>query len=520
MKGMSVLFQGVLVLGLSAGPVAAAAVVPDSALTRALEQIVGQPLRLEAAINAALARSGPVQTARAQLEAAQWSVLRERGTFDPDLFAEFKRSSGNEPTASPFAGAQVLELDEISAQTGLRLRLPIGTELEASVGALRQESNSRYTALKPQYMTRASMHFRQPLLEGFGRMGRRDLRVSERRLDVAQSRCDNAILSVREQVERRYWNLYAGQRDLAVQMLVRDQAEVLLQAAQLRAQVGLVGPAQVANAQVFMATQRLALLDREEELDQLSDELAAFIAQRPDGVLRFRPVDSPPHTFALAAVGQVVADALAENGMLKAVRAETEVFKVLASAAQRDFAPSVDLLGAVGGNGLGGTGREVVFGSDTLQTAIAGGYGDALKQAFKRDFPSWEVGVSLSLPLGNREDQGEFQRLQSELERAEQVAATTARNLEAQVRREYRILQNSTRRLLLAREGVVAAEEQVRIGLVEFHNGQTSAFELVRLGTDLATAQQGYSRALVRTANAAAMLRYLTSGRHPAVIGP
>ena len=520
MKGILVLFQGVLVLGLSAGSGEATSVVPDSALTRALEQIVGQPLRLEAAINAALARSGPVQTARAQLDAARWTVLRERGIFDPDLFVELKRSSGNEPTASPFAGARVLERDEVSAQTGLRLRLPIGTELEASVGALRQGSNSRYAALDPQYMTRASMRFRQPLLEGFGRAARKDLQVSERRLDVAQSRYGNAVLSVREQVERHYWNLYAAQRDLAVQTLVRDQAEVLLKAAQLRAQAGLVGPVQVANAQVFLATQRLALLDREEVLDQLSDELAAFIGQRPDGVLRFLPVDSPPHTFDLAAVGQVVADALAENGMLKAVRAESEVFKTLVRAAERDFALSVDLLGSVGGNGLAGTGREVVFGSDTLKTAIAGGYGDALLQALTRDFPTWEVGVSLSLPLGNREDRGEFQRLQSEVDRAEQVAAAAARNLEAQVRREYRILQNSTRRLQLAREAVAAAVEQVRIGLVEFHNGQTSAFELVRLGTDLATAQQGYSRALVRTASAAAALRYLTSGRHPAVIGP
>ena len=519
MKGMAVLFQGMLVLGVSICSAAAAAVLPDSALTRALGQIVGQPLRLEAAIEVALARSGEVQTARAQLQAARGTVLRERGIFDPDLFAEFKRSSGNEPTASPFAGAQVLELDEISAQTGLRLRLPIGTELEASVGALRQESNSRYAALEPQHTTRASMRFRQPLLEGFGSVERRDLQVSERRLDAAQSRYGNAVLSVREQVERRYWNLYAAQRDLAVQMLVGNQAEVLLQAAQLRAEAGLVGPGQVANAQVFLAAQRLALLDREEELDQLSDELAAFIDQRPDGVLRFSPVDDPPHNFALAALGQVVADALAENGLLRAVRAESEVFKVLASAAQRAFAPSIDLLGAVGGNGLAGTAREVVFGSDTLQTAIGGGYGDALKQALKRDFPSWEVGVSLSLPLGNREARGELRRLQSELEGAEQGAAAAARNLEAQVRREYRILQNGTRRLLLARQGVVAAEVQVRIGLVEFHNGQTSAFEVVRLGTDLATAQRGYSRALVHTAKAAAMLRYLTSGRHPAVSG-
>jgi hypothetical protein len=55
----------------------------------------------------------------------------------------------------------------------------------------------------------------------------------------------------------------------------------------------------------------------------------------------------------------------------------------------------------------------------------------------------------------------------------------------------------------------------VRIGLIEFHNGRLTAFELVRLGEDYAIAQQRYSGALVRTAKAAATLRQLTSGGYP-----
>ena len=60
-----------------------------------------------------------------------------------------------------------------------------------------------------------------------------------------------------------------------------------------------------------------------------------------------------------------------------------------------------------------------------------------------------------------------------------------------------------------------AAQEQVRIGLIDFYNGRTTAFELVRLGADFATAQQRYSQALVRTAKAAAILKQLTSGAYP-----
>ena len=65
--------------------------------------------------------------------------------------------------------------------------------------------------------------------------------------------------------------------------------------------------------------------------------------------------------------------------------------------------------------------------------------------------------------------------------------------------------------VMLAREGVEASFEQVRIGLIEYDNGRTTAFEVVRLGADLASAQRRLSEALVRAATAAADLRYLTA---------
>ena len=60
-----------------------------------------------------------------------------------------------------------------------------------------------------------------------------------------------------------------------------------------------------------------------------------------------------------------------------------------------------------------------------------------------------------------------------------------------------------------------AAQEQVRIGMIEFKNGKVSAFELVRLSQDFAVAQQRYSDALVKTVKAVSDLTRLTSGYYP-----
>jgi outer membrane protein TolC len=140
---------------------------------------------------------------------------------------------------------------------------------------------------------------------------------------------------------------------------------------------------------------------------------------------------------------------------------------------------------------------------------------DAVRQAWKRQFPAWSVGIELTIPIGLRSGLGEQERLEADVALAEQLAIQQERLLEEQVRAGYRELMNGSRRLMAARNGVQAAQEQVRIGLIEFQNGRSTAFELVRLGADFAVAQQRYSQALVRSAKAAARLRQLTSGAYP-----
>jgi len=356
---------------------------------------------------------------------------------------------------------------------------------------------------------------RQPLLGGFNLSARKALTNAEQYSEAAEARFNQETLSLRTQVELLYWDLYAGERDLAVQKLTRDRAAAFLKETQLRATAGLIGPNQVANARTFLAEQEILLLDREEQLDRISDQLAVVIGFRPDHTQpRFKTTDQPPDAFTVGDPDSLVRAALDRNLELRATRAELEGRRTLARAAAWEALPSVDLVGSLGGNGLAGTAHDVIFGNDTLRTLVAGGFGDALSQAVNRDFPNWHVGIEVNVPIGFRSGLGEQDRLEAEVVIAEQRYEQVERLLEAEVRSSCRELSHGQRRLGVAREGVIAAQEQVRIGLIEFQNGRSTAFELVRLGTDFAVAQQRYSQALVRSAKAAAALRQLTSGAY------
>jgi len=126
--------------------------------------------------------------------------------------------------------------------------------------------------------------------------------------------------------------------------------------------------------------------------------------------------------------------------------------------------------------------------------------------------------MALSIPIGFRAGLGDYDRIRAEADRQAEALERSRRIVADNVRIGYRALLNARRRLDAAKMGVDASRDQVRIGILQYNNGRTTAFELVRLGTDLATANQRFSRVLVLTAKAAAALRFLTSGAYPGPI--
>ena len=496
----------------------ASTVNPDSALAGAMARIEGAPLTLQEAINAALqGGSTAARAAAAALAAARGTQRRERGAFDPELFLTGARTKDHQPTTSPFSGADVLETKRTAGTGGARITLPFGTDIEAILDASRSESNSAFAAVNPQYDANGRILVRQPLLKGFGPGTGSEAKATKRETEAAMARYDDVILGVEALVEQVYWDLYAAERDLAVGRLIRDQAQALATQSEVRARTGLVGPNDPASAHVFLAEREQAVLDLEEDLDQISDRLAALIGRRPSGGLpRYHPVDDPPSNFAIEPEDSVVARALRENRELRAKERDWAAAKARTQGAAWNRFPTLNFVGTLGGRGLAGKGRTVIFGTDTLVTNMNGTFGDAWSQVNQRDFPTWSAGLEFSFPLFLREGRGEHDRLRAESDRAAEDYESARRVLEDDVRSAHRALVRAGRRFEAAQSGAQAAREQVRIGVLQYNNGRTTAFELVRLGADLASAQQRYSSALVRTAKAAASLRFLTSGTYPA----
>ncbi len=487
---------------------------PDSALQATLSAMKGQHLGLDEARQLAIRNSTHVLLAESALRAAKGALRRDRGAFDPEVFAEFGRVGNDSPSASPFGGASVVETEQTNTTTGLRMKLPFGTQIEARVDARKLETNSSFAALNPEYSAASRLQLTQPLLKGFGPAARSDFAASNREYEAAEARYEQAVLDISAFVENKYWDLYAAERDLAVQILIRDRGLAFLNQATLRANAGLVGPGDVAKARVFVADQEQQVLDREESIGRISDELSSLMGQRPGGgELRYHPSDAPVSVYSSPpAAESILAAALENNRSLKAAEMDLEAARAREAGGKWNAWPTLDLVGSIGGNGLAGTAQEIEFGGQTFTSDFGGSAGDSWSQAINRDYPNWSIGVKFVMPIGLRPGGGERDRLTAERFRSEQLYLNTRRTLEEDVRAYHRELLHASQRLDAAQEGVEASLEQVRIGVLDYDTGRISAVELVLLAEDLARAQQSFTRALVKAAKATSQIHRLTSG--------
>jgi len=502
---------------------------PDSTLTITIQGIAGTPIGLEEAQGKALVQATDVRAAEAQMHAARGALRHESGAFDPEIFFDADRAGVHQPSASPFSGgdslpsgASVVRTTRTTASTGARVTLPTGTELTASLHTVKLETNSTFSFLDPEYDATGVLSVKQPLLKRFGPGTWGDRSAAARDYEAARARYEDAVLATRALVERTYWDLYAAERDYGVQQIITDRAGALLNEAELRARAGLVGPGAVANARVFYTTQQQVLLDMEENLDHTSDQLATLVGQRPAGEgRRYKPMDEPRRDFPVAPEDSLVARALRESRELRGAERDVAAANARVRGAWWNKLPTLDVRGSLGGNGLSGSGRDFInpFTGQPDRINLDGGYGDTFTQVRKRDFPTWSAGLSVSVPIGFRAGAGDHQQRRAEADLAEQRAIATRRSLEERVRAAYRELDHASKRMEAAQNGVNASLEQARIGGIEFRNGRITAFELTRVAADLATAQQRYSQALVRTAKAYADLRRLTSEGLPPAKG-
>jgi outer membrane protein TolC len=139
-------------------------------------------------------------------------------------------------------------------------------------------------------------------------------------------------------------------------------------------------------------------------------------------------------------------------------------------------------------NGLSGD-PNLLAGGTTANTPGAGGYGTALGQIFRRDYPTYGIGLQVNLPLRNRVAQADAVRDELQVRQSQ----VRRQQLEDQVRLEVADAQVSQQQARAAYEAAVQSrvlqEQSVDVEQQKFNVGLSTNYLVIQYQNFLAQAR-------------------------------
>ena len=265
-----------------------------------------------------------------------------------------------------------------------------------------------------------------------------------------------------------------------------------------------MAPMDVVQAEAEEATRQQALTTATATMRTAELALKRLIVSGTNDPLwsqHIEPTDRPDYQDASIDVEGAVRNALQQRTDLQIARNNFESNNVLLKSQRDSSLPDVDALITYGAAGLGGIQYEFdrPSGLDRKRIGILvdGGYNDALRTLFNREYPNWQFQLNISYPIGgnNFEAQAARTRLliqqnQAQIRATELTVATEVSNAALQVT-------NSIEALAAARAARDLSQRRLDAEMSRFEVGMSNNYQVVQSQRDLREAQNSELRALL-----------------------
>jgi len=200
------------------------------------------------------------------------------------------------------------------------------------------------------------------------------------------------------------------------------------------------------------------------------------------------PTDSlnMPETDNLPGVQQLLAEAYANRPDLRQAGIQVENSQISLAGSRSALLPEVDLVGSAQNSALAGQQNPVGPPGDP---AFLGSYGSALEQLAARNYPSYGIGVQVTLPLRNRVAQADYARDQIQVHQNE-IQLQQLRN-QAQLEVEDALV--AMRKARASYEAAVQTQalqqESLEAEQAKFQVGASTSFFIIQYQSYLAQAK-------------------------------
>jgi len=429
-------------------------------------------------------------------------------SLDPTLSSSLNFSRSSQPQISDFVtGTNTLIQDTSSYNLNYSQGFTTGTTLSAGFSTVIAENNNLRNLFNPTLGSDLSLSVRQRLLQGFGRaVNNRNIRIAKNNQEIQDLRFELQVVSTVTQLQNLYWDLVAFIAEAEGRQADLDLSETLVKNTKRQVELGLQPGFEITRVEAETTVYRQQLLDAENTIRQQENVIKNAISKfGPTSTallgVEIIPVDKieVPENEPIEPLQDLVQKALGARPALVTTRMERENSDISLKGIKNAMLPSVDLTAFARNNALAGTVNEDVAaipGVGAPNPFFVGGFGTAIGQIARRNFPDYGVFVSLNVPLKNRQAQADMTRELLRRRMADIQLRQQENSIKLEVAQAVQNLERARKNYKIAGEARQLREDMLEAEKKRFTLGSSSIFQIVQVQRDLANARTGEINAI------------------------
>jgi outer membrane protein TolC len=396
-----------------------------------------------------------------------------------------------------------------------------GTSIAAGMFGSRT-TTSALTALVNPYLTSfLGITLSQNLLQGFGyRANAAQLRIAKNDLKIADNGFRQQVMTTLGTVVNDYWDLLYDRENVRVQEEALRWAQTQLRDDTLQVEIGNLAGAEITGARAEVASRQQNLIAAQtlyrQQAEKLKTELSKHVDTDLAGVA-IEPTDKLPEPTPndIPSLDEALNLAAKNRPEIEQVRLNMRNQDITIQQVRNRLLPYLGVYASYAPQGLSG---HFLCGGNPLYEPscppevtgyVPGGTGDAFSQAFRNVYPSYSLGVNLSIPIRNRSAQADaatalLQQRQYRVQLQQKI-----NQAQQDVRNAVIAVTQARLRIDAAKDSTAAFKETLEGEQKKFHAGESTPFLVIQRERDVATAEgteaqarDDYAKALVQYATA------------------
>jgi outer membrane protein TolC len=343
--------------------------------------------------------------------------IQQVGAITPNLDPVLQSSTTQAHLTQPQANRVLSQTNELivsarTTNTTLQMGLLSGGVVQYRNYEQSFKENAPSDNLNPVSAPHMDLAFQHSLLRGFGvKLNDRGIRIAKLNTGGSLEQFRSQLLDLVANVLNSYWDLVSAADEWKARQRSEENAQRFYRDTQKEIAAGAIPRVELSRAAAEVATRRQDLVVAQANLRQRESALKEFLVRTPDAAVEAAEIitlDSIqiPETDDLPPLRQLVSLAMAKRPDVAVSKLRDQTAEMSLAGTENPLLPSMTVTGQTFNRGVAGTPQP--SSGSTPNPYFEGGYGKALGQVFRRNFPNYYGSVSVSASLGNRIAQGDY----------------------------------------------------------------------------------------------------------------